>query len=278
MAFRTVALLALALCCLGQNPVEWVCPMDPDVRSKVPAKCPRCGMKLVAGIPDAAEYPVQVSMSPRAPHPGDTVTLHIHLRDAKDRHTHPKLQTIHEKLLHLFVVSNDLQFFAHEHPVLQPDGSFLWSGKLPKAGEYRLLCDFYPEGGTPQMIARTIIIPGANAAAMLQPDMTPKEGANVRVSLTTEPAQPLAGQKTMLFFQLEPSDGLQPYLGAWGHMLAASSDGIDMIHTHPAFEERGSKIQFNLIFPRPGLHRVWVQFQRDGIVNTVAFNIPVASL
>jgi hypothetical protein len=32
-------------------------------------------------------------------------------------------------------------------------------------------------------------------------------------------------------------------------MLAASKDLIDMIHAHPAWEEGGPKIQFNVIFP-----------------------------
>ena len=36
-----------------------------------------------------------------------------------------------------------------------------------------------------------------------------------------------------------------------------------------------AKMQFNLVFPRPRMHRVWVQFQRDGIVNTVHFDVPV---
>ena len=27
------------------------------------------------------------------------------------------------------------------------------------------------------------------------------------------------------------------------------------------------QIQFNLIFPREGIYRVWVQFQRQGVVN-----------
>ena len=68
-------------------------------------------------------------------------------------------------------------------------------------------------------------------------------------------------------------------------MLAASQDLVDAIHTHPAFGEApppdagGSKrIQFNLIFPRESVYRVWVQFQRDGKVNTAAFNVPVKEL
>jgi hypothetical protein len=33
-----------------------------------------------------------------------------------------------------------------------------------------------------------------------------------------------------------------------------------------------------VIFPRAEAHRVWVQFQRKGVVNTVAFNVPVVQL
>jgi hypothetical protein len=63
-------------------------------------------------------------------------------------------------------------------------------------------------------------------------------------------------------------------LGAAGHMLAASADLIDLLHLHP-FLSRAGDIQFNVIFPRPGLYRVWTQFQRERVVNTVMFTIPV---
>jgi hypothetical protein len=33
-----------------------------------------------------------------------------------------------------------------------------------------------------------------------------------------------------------------------------------------------------MIFPRAGIYKVWTQFQRDGKVNTVVFNIPVKNL
>jgi hypothetical protein len=38
------------------------------------------------------------------------------------------------------------------------------------------------------------------------------------------------------------------------------------------------QLQFNLIFPRAGVYRVWVQMQRQGVVNTFAFNVPVSEL
>jgi hypothetical protein len=257
-----------------QAPVQWVCPMDPDVRSPRPARCRKCGMALVAGIPEPVEYLVSMSVTPRAPRPGEPLTIRLLVSKPKGREV-AKLQLIHEKLLHFFIISRDLSIFRHEHPEPQSDGSFLYRTVLPQGGMYRLLCDFYPEGATPQMAAKTLFLRGTGPSANLRPDLLPKQAENVRVSLRLEPEHPLAGKKTMMFFELDPPDGLEQYLGAWGHLLAASSDLVDLVHQHPAWEERSPSVQFNLIFPRPGIHRVWVQFQRKGVVNTAAFNVPV---
>ena len=234
-------------------------------------------MALVAGIPDPREFHVDLQVKPRLVEPGQPVELRFAVHDPRSGKP-AKLQLIHEKLFHLFLVSQDLQYFAHEHPEQQGDGSFVFRTSLPKGGEYRLLCDFYPETGTPQMIARSIFVAGDAGGPALQPDLTEKAGENVRVKLRLDPEQPLAGKKTMMFFTLDPFDGIEQYLGAWGHMLAASSDLVDTVHQHPAWEDRNPTVQFNVIFPRPGLHRVWVQFQRKGVVNTVAFNVPVAAI
>ncbi len=256
----------------AQAPIPWVCPMDPDVRSDKADRCRKCGMQLVAGIPHPEEYPVDMTVTS-----GKELTLRFRILQP-DKKELAKLEFIHERLFHLFLVSKDLSVFRHEHPQMQADGSFLLRTRLPKGGMYRVLCDFYPAGGTPQMIPKTIFLPGAGLNARLSPDLSPQAAENITVSLGLDPEMPLAGKKTMLFFKLDPPDGLESYLGAWGHLMAASADLVDMTHAHPAWEEGGPKIQFNLIFPRPGMHRVWVQFQRLGIVNTVAFTVPVYSL
>jgi hypothetical protein len=78
-----------------------------------------------------------------------------------------------------------------------------------------------------------------------------------------------------MMFHVEPADGFEKYLGAWGHMLAASDDLIDMMHLHPFRADGGPGVRFDIVFPRPHMYRVWVQFQRKGIVNTVHFDVPV---
>src|SRR3954467_9887977 len=55
--------------------LAYVCPMDREVRSNGPGKCPRCGMELVAGVPDQTEYHVDVSVTPRPARPNEPVHL-----------------------------------------------------------------------------------------------------------------------------------------------------------------------------------------------------------
>ncbi len=257
----------------------YVCPMDPDVRSHNPGTCSRCGMKLVEGLPDPVEYHLDLTVTPRSIKPGQTASLTFAVHDPWKNRPVIRFQTIHEKLFHMFIVSQDLQVFVHNHPTLGSDGLFHFDYVFPKAGMYRILGDFYPDGATPQLIAKTLIVPGvAPRSAPLTRDYSPKDGENMAIEMVTEPPQPIAGAKTQVLFKLNPADGLEKYLGAWGHMLTASDDLIDLIHEHPFIADGGPQVQFNIIFPRAKTYRVWVQFQRKGVVNTVHFDVPVKTL
>ena len=275
---RTLALAALLAA--QDAEIDFICPMDRDVHAKLPGKCPRCGMLLVAGLPAPVEYPVALSVTPTRIVPGHAIQLRFRISDPVPGKPRPKLQLIHERLFHLFVIGPGLDFFAHLHPQWQEDGSFLLETKLPEAGAYRLLCDFFPEQGTPQMVAKTLIVPGQRTPVVaLQPDLSAKSVAGLTLKLESEPPAPIAAQRTRLVFELQPADRLEPFLGAWGHLLIASQDRQDLVHTHPflAYPERGY-LQFNVIFPRPGVHRVWLQVQQAGQVLTAHFDVPVKRL
>ncbi len=266
------------------GPLDYVCPMDKDVRSDKPGVCPRCGMKLVLGIPNEIEYPMDVTVKPATFHAGERVQLHFVIRDPKTSKLVNHYEIVHEKLFHMFLVSQDLQYFVHDHPTLQPDGSFIYEETFPKTGLYRVVGDFYPSSATPQLIAKSLIVPGAPgqeiplAEPVLKPELGVNHCTNLDVELTTDPPTPIVGLKTLLFFKLSPADGLEKYIGAWAHMLAASDDLIDLIHDHPFIADGGPQVQFNIIFPRAHTYKIWVQFQRKGVVNTAAFTIPVSEL
>jgi hypothetical protein len=265
-------------------PQDYVCPMDKDVRSDKPGFCPRCGMKLVLGIPDDIEYPMELTMHPAVFRAGEKVRLKFRIVNPHTRKTVDHYEVVHEKLFHMFLVSEDLQYFVHDHPVPQPDGTFLYDETFPKPGMYRVAGDFYPTGGTPQIVAKTVIVAGAPGSeiTLANPSLKPELGvshcANMDVELVTEPPQPIAGMKTLLFFHINPGDGIEKYIGAWAHMLVASDDLIDLIHDHPFIADGGPKMQFNIIFPRARTYRIWVQFQRKGVVNTASFTVPVSEL
>jgi hypothetical protein len=243
-------------------------------------------MELKAGIPDPVEYPLQIISKPRALKAGVSTTLNFVAGDPRTGKPIHDFEVVHEKLYHLFVVSQDLTVFIHTHPQIQPDASFKLDYTFPKPGLYRILSDFYPKNGTPQLISSTMVVPGAGfklATPKLEPTLTPQHAENLDVELVTDPPQPIVGEKTLMFFRLRPNEDIEPYLGAMGHMLAVSADLIDLSHNHPFLVTDPTnadykQIQFNMIFPREGVYRVWIQFQRKGVVNTVAFNVPVSEL
>src|SRR5438445_8571192 len=154
-------LLFLLVAALWAQDTVYICPMDPDVRSNKPGVCSRCGMKLATGIPEPVEYSLDLALTPRAPKPQQMAKLNFTVRDPwKDRPV-TNFQVVHEKLFHMFVVSQDLEFFVHNHPAVRPGGGFVYNIEFPKPGMYRVLGDFYPDGATPQLVAKTIIVPGA---------------------------------------------------------------------------------------------------------------------
>lgn len=257
--------------------LAYVCPMDRDIRSNEPGKCSRCGMQLVAGIPDQSEYRLNVTVSPKPARAGQPARLTFTVLDPwKDRPVE-KFAVVHEKLFHAFIISRDLQFFVHDHPTWD-HGAFHYEITFPRSGMYRVLGDFYPEAAAPQLLADTIFVAGPDApAAQLSRDYATKQAENIHVEFSTSPPQPLAGVSTQMRLRVNPGEGLEQYLGAWGHMLAASDDLIDLTHTHPFIADGSPELQFSLVFPRPRTYRVWVQFQRRGIVNTAHFDVPVAA-
>jgi hypothetical protein len=207
--------------------------------------------------------------------PGQPGQLRFQVRDPWQGRVVEDFTVVHEAPFHVFIVSGDLEFYRHDHPRWAGD-SYELDVTLPKAGLYRVFADFLPAAATPQLLTRTIFAgSGSSAATALARDYSPKQGENVTVEMSTTPQNAVAGASTILRFALSPEDGIEPYLGALGHMLIASDDLVDLMHSHPVTMQIGAVVEFAVVFPRPRVYRVWVQFQRQGVVNTVRYDVPV---
>ena len=293
---RTTAAVSLALAVVGpfavsevhaQMPgmssmppplqIVFVCPFDRSNRSPTAGTCERRGHRvdMIAEVPEPLEFPLELSTTPARVLPGQSVRLRFQVRDPWLNKVVTKFTVVHESLFHAFIVSEDLEFFLHDHPRWIGD-VFELNAVLPKPGLYRVLTDFLPEAATPQLLTRSVFVAGTSLApAALERDDAKKQGANIAVEMSTTPQDPIAGTTTTLRFVLSPEEGIEPYLGVLGHMLIASEDLIDLTHTHPVTVQIGPVAEFAVVFPRPTVYRVWAQFQREGIVNTVHFDVPV---
>jgi hypothetical protein len=54
--------------------------------------------------------------------------------------------TFQEQLMHLIIVSDDLQFFNHIHPIYKNNGRFEIATSFPQAGGYTFFSDYKPAG------------------------------------------------------------------------------------------------------------------------------------
>ncbi len=131
----------------SQKDLVYICPMDHDIRSNTPGNCTRCGMKLVEGIPEPIEYHLDLTVTPQPLRALGKARLDFDVRDPWKDNPVTKFTVVHEKLFHAFIVSEDLQFFIHDHPVWENE-SFHYDIVFPKPGMYRILGDFYPEASS----------------------------------------------------------------------------------------------------------------------------------
>jgi hypothetical protein len=266
-------------------PDAYWCPMHPDIRSSATGRCSTCGMALVPmPTPRLGEYRMDVVATPGTGRAA-VAKLRVTLRDPETGKPVSGFATVHDRLLHLFIVDRTLEYFAHVHPERTGEGVFEIDHQLP-AGAYVLIADFLPVTGPPQTVQRAIVTPGYRGQLFpASPDLRQAMGVEkivqgLRVRLDATGLK--AGKQAELRFTLaDASTGapildLEPFLGAPGHMLIVNPDLTDANHAHPETQTAGGpSVAFQALMPAAGLYKLWVQFQRQGQVVTVPFVVTV---
>jgi hypothetical protein len=191
-------------------------------------------------------------------------------------------RTEHDKDLHLIAVRRDLSHFQHVHPVLDPAGTWSVPLDLSAPGEYRVFADFAPtghEGGL--VLGADLAVPGTYEPVPLpEPAAVAQVVDGYEVTLAGELVPGQASELTLTVSKDgAPVTDLQPYLAAYGHLVALRAGDLAYLHVHPAGEPgdgvtpAGPGITFYATAPSAGDYRLYLDFQHAGVVRTAEFTV-----
>jgi hypothetical protein len=183
----------------------------------------------------------------------------------------------HEKQLHLIAVRRDFTGFQHVHPVLGADGT--WTTELDLTpGQWRIFADFKATGADPLTLGADLAVSGD-----YEPATVPTESRTAEVDgyTVTIEGDLEAGADSELTLSVSrdgvPVTDLEPYLGAYGHLVALRAGDLAYLHVHPdgapgdGSTEPGPDVVFYAAVPSAGGYHLYLDFKHEGVVRTAAF-------
>lgn len=186
----------------------------------------------------------------------------------------------HEKPLHLIVVRRDLAHYQHVHPVLDDTGTWSVPLDLRDGGDYRVFADFVPAGGDAMTLGADL-----HVAGNYQPRPLPAAATTTTVDgyTVTLHGAPVPGEPSELTLSVSrdgrPVTDLQPYLGAYGHLVALRAADLAYLHVHPMGEAddpatpAGPDIGFHTTLASAGEYRLFLDFKHADVVRTAEFTL-----
>ena len=214
-----------------------------------------------------AGYTLRLVSEPR---PGTDQPLRFVI-DGPDGEPVTTYDEVHDQRLHLVKIRRDGADYEHVHPTLRADGT--WTARLTLTpGTSRVFADFTPTDG-PALVLGTDVQLDGDFEPVPPPDVTHTAtvaGYRVRLEgdLVGGQGSPLTATITRAG---EPVTDLQPYLGAYGHLVALREGDLAYLHVHPEEADAGPEIPFVAEVPSDGRYRLFLEFRHHGVVRTVGF-------
>jgi hypothetical protein len=182
----------------------------------------------------------------------------------------------HDKRLHLIVVRRDLTGFQHVHPEMAPDGTWSIPLAFPAAGAYRA---FHPDGADDGLtLGADVSVPGTYQPADLPAASRTAKVEGYTVTLAGDLVPGEASKVTLSVAKNgQPVTDLQPYLAAYGHLVALRDGDLAYLHVHPeggpgdGTTRPGPDVTFFAEVPSTGTYRLFLDFKHDGVVRTAEF-------
>ena len=187
---------------------------------------------------------------------------------------------VHDKPLHLIVVRRDLTGFQHLHPAMAPDGTWSIDLALAQPGSYRAIADFTAVVGgrqTPVTLGVDLTVAGSYAPVTLPAPVTRAAAGGFTIEYA---GTPQTGSTQPILMTVRGPDGkpaaLEPYLGAYGHLVVLREGDVGYVHVHPEEQPVDGAVKFWLAAPGPGRYRMFFDFQVAGEVRTAEFTATVS--
>jgi hypothetical protein len=185
-------------------------------------------------------------------------------------------EELHERPLHLIVVSRDLGEFHHVHPTL--DGAGTWTVQLPPLppGSYRAITDFWVSDGPRLALGVDLSVAGAYEPVDPTPpsDVSRVDGYEVTMATATG----ATGEMTATLTVRRDGEIVrpEPYLGANGHLVALRAGDLAYAHVHPDDDDTDTGapggVRFEANLDSAGRYGLFFDFRHGGRVHTATFS------
>jgi hypothetical protein len=209
--------------------------------------------------------------------PAGTPTTFSFRITGPDGHAVTGFDVEHEKRMHLILVRRDTAGFQHVHPTMAKDGTWSVPVTLDDPGSYRAFADFTPSGGEGTTLGVDLAAPGYFQPRSYAPSqVSTVDGFEVKLD-----GRLVAGKTSKVTLTItkdgRPVTDLQPYLGAYGHLVALRGGDLAYLHVHPDGEPgavpAGPTVTFYAEVPTAGTYRLFLDFKHDDTVRTAEFTV-----
>lgn len=186
----------------------------------------------------------------------------------------------HEKELHFVVVRRDLTDYQHVHPTRAASGTWSVPLAVAAAGVYKAFASFQPAGQPmpmPVTLAVDLMASGNFSAAPLPGPAPTATVDGFEVSLAGKFAVGTSDLTFTVTRAGKPVTDLEPYLGAYGHLVALRIGDLAYLHVHPegtpgdGHTPSGPTIALHAPVPTAGKYRLYLDFKAAGVVHTAEF-------
>ena len=205
--------------------------------------------------------------------PGKEGLLRFTINDIQFKNPISNIEIVHDKIMHVVLVRNDLKHFDHIHPKAIEPGVFAVPYTFSSSGIYRIWIDFTIDGM--QHIVDFDINVLENTESQEKETL---EGLNVKFM---SPIKIITNQETELIFEIfdknnKPLPIIEKFLAADAHLISIDEYLEEFNHNHDEKFDEDSKISFTHTFTKSGKHKIWVQFSAEGKAKTASFEVIVS--